>query len=137
MDCIPGFVADSPCPDVSGIAVDVRLFHENGCGMVHKYRVHKDPFPHLGLRGGGGGVIDKLLSLVGRAMAIAQLTHLHISIPASGAVPEDCFQSVSLSRMSAESRRVSFASAITILGAELDSEVARASTSGSSDDSDS
>ena len=52
-------------------------------------------------------------------MAIAQLTHLHISIPASGAlpgvVPEDCFPSV-------DSRRVSFASVITILGAEPDLE---------------
>ena len=94
-----------------------------------QYRVYKDPFPHPALRGGGGGggeVINKLLSLVGRAMAIAQLTHLHISIPASGAppgeVPEDCFPSVSLSRVSTESRRISFASAITVLGAEPDSE---------------
>ena len=59
-------------------------------------------------------------------MAIAQLTHLHISIPASGAppgaVPEDCFPSVSLSWVSAEYRQVSFASAITVLGAEPDSE---------------
>ena len=65
-------------------------------------------------------MINKLL------MAIAQLTHLHISIPASaappGAVPEYCFPSVSLSRLSAESRRLSFASAITVLGAEPDSE---------------
>ena len=42
-------------PDVSGIAVDVRLFHEAGCRLVHKYRVYKDPFPHPALRGGGGG----------------------------------------------------------------------------------
>ena len=33
-------------PDVSGIAVDVRLFHEAGCRMVHKYRVYDAPFPH-------------------------------------------------------------------------------------------
>ena len=88
--------------------------------MVHKYRVYKDPFPHPALR---WRVINKLLSL---AMAIAQLTHLHISIPASGAlpgaVPQDCFPSVQLSRVSADSRQVSFASAITILGAEPDSE---------------
>ena len=95
--------------------------------MVHKYR---DPFPHPALRGGGGGwgrgVINKLLSLVGRAMTIAQLTHLHISVPASGssprAVPEECFPSVSLPRVSADSRRVSFASAITVQGAAPDSE---------------
>ena len=39
-------------------------------------------------------------------MAIAQLTHLHISIPASesppGAVPEECFPSVPLPRVSAD-----------------------------------
>ena len=113
-------------PDVSSIAVDVWLFHEAGCRMVHKYRVYKDPFHHPALRGGGGGVINKLLSLVSRAMAIAQLTHPHISILASGAppgaVPEDCFPSVPLSRVSANSRRVSFYSVTTILGAELDSE---------------
>ena len=59
-------------------------------------------------------------------MAIAQLTHFHISIPASGAppgvVPEDCFLSVPLPRVSAYSRRVSFASATMILEAEPDSE---------------
>ena len=37
-------------PDVSGIAVDVRLFHEAGCRSVHRYRVYKDPFPHPELR---------------------------------------------------------------------------------------
>ena len=71
-------------PDVSGIAVDVRLFHEAGCHLVHKYRVYKDPFPHQALRGGGGEVggqvINRLLALVGRAMAIAQLTHHHSCI---------------------------------------------------------
>ena len=41
-------------PDVSGIAVDARLFHEAGCRLVHRYRVYKDPFPHPALRGGGG-----------------------------------------------------------------------------------
>ena len=70
-------------PDVSGIAVDVRLFHEAWCYLVHKYRVYKDPLTHPAL--GGGGVPARLLSFVGWAMAIAQLTHLHISIPASGA----------------------------------------------------
>ena len=71
-------------PDVSGIAVDARLFHEAGCRLVHKYHVYKDPFPHPALR---GGVLPRLLSFVTRAMAIAQLTHLHISIPVSGAPP--------------------------------------------------
>ena len=81
-------------PDVSGIAVDACLFHEAGCRLVHRYHVYKDPFPHPALRG-GGGVIPRLLSFVGRAMAIAQLTQLRISIPASGAppdqVPADCY----------------------------------------------
>ena len=31
-------------PDVSGIAVDARLFHEAGCRLVHKYQLYKDPF---------------------------------------------------------------------------------------------
>ena len=50
-------------------------------------------------RSGGGGVevLPRLLSFVVRAMAIAQLTHLHISISASrvapGQVPEQCFDS--------------------------------------------
>ena len=71
------------CPDVSGIAVAARLFHEAGCRLVHMYCVYKDPFPHPALR--GGGVFPSLLSFVVRAMTIAQLTQLHISIPASGA----------------------------------------------------
>ena len=79
-------------PDVSGIAVDARLFHEAGCRLVHKYRVYKDPFPHPALR---EGVLPRLLPFVGRAMAIALLTQLHISIPASvappGQVPAECF----------------------------------------------
>ena len=69
-------------PEVSGIAVDARLFHEAGRRLVHKYRVYKDPLPHPALR---EGVVAKLLSFVGRAMAIARLTHLRISVPSSGA----------------------------------------------------
>ena len=68
--------------DVSGFAVDSLLFHEAGCRLVHHYRVYKDPFPNPALR---GWVIPRLLSCVNRAMAIAQLTHLRISVPASGA----------------------------------------------------
>ena len=71
-------------PDVSGIAVDAHLFHEAGCRLVHKYRVYKDPFPQPALRGGGGGVIPRLLSFVTRAMDIAQLADLHISMRRSG-----------------------------------------------------
>ena len=79
----------------------------------HKYRVYKDPLPHPALRGGGGGVIPKLLSFVGRAMAIAQLTQLRISIPSSGAppgeVPADCFPSADSSAVTIAPRRVTFA----------------------------
>ena len=108
-------------PDVSRIAVDACLFHEASCRLVQKYRVYKDPFPHPAL-GGGRGVINHLIALVGRAVAIAQLTHLHISIPASGAlpgeVPEECFPHGPLSRGPADPRRVSFASGVTVLGDE-------------------
>ena len=54
-------------PDISGIVVDNRLFHEAGCRLVHKYSMYKDPFPHPALR---EGVIPRLLSFVDRAMAI-------------------------------------------------------------------
>ena len=46
--------------DVSGIAVDTRMFHEAGCRLVHRYHVYKDSFPHPVLRG-VGGVIPRLL----------------------------------------------------------------------------
>ena len=101
-------------PDVLGITVDAQLFHEAGCRLVHKYRVYKDPFPHPALR---GGVLPRLLSLVGRAMAIAQLTQLRISVPASGAslgqVPEECGTS---SWVLTNPHRVSFTSDVTVLG---------------------
>ena len=103
--------------DVSGIAVDAQLFHDAGCRLVHKYRVYKDPFPHPALR---GGVLPRLLSFVGRAMAIAQLTELRISIPALGAspgqVPEECFLGGTSSRGLTSPHRVSFASDVTVLG---------------------
>ena len=70
--------------DISGVAVDSLLFHEAGCRLVHRYQVYKDPFPHPALR---DRVIPRLLSCVCRAMAIARLTHLRISIPSSGALP--------------------------------------------------
>ena len=48
-------------PEVSGIAVDVRLFHESGKRLIRKYRVYQDPLPHPALR---EGRITKLLSFV-------------------------------------------------------------------------
>ena len=83
---------DALRPDVSGVAVHALLFHEAGSRLVHRYRVYRDPFPHPALR---DGVIPRLLSGVCRAMAIARLTHLRLSIPSSGAppghVPTSCF----------------------------------------------
>ena len=55
-------------------------------------------------------------------MAIAQLTHLYISIPESGAplgqVPEQCFPRVKSSSELTDPHRVSFTSGVTILGGE-------------------
>ena len=54
-------------------------------------------------------------------MAIAQLTHLHLTIPSSGStsepVPSECYLVVPLSRESAISRRVSFARDVAVLAA--------------------
>ena len=103
-------------PDVSGVAVDALLFHEAGCRLVHRYRVNKDPFPHPALR---DGVIPRLLSCVCRAMAIARLTYLRISIPSSGAlpgqVPMECFPEETAPVAQSRRRRVSFAEEVTRL----------------------
>ena len=97
-------------PEISGIAVDIRLFHESGHRLVHKYRVYRDPLPHPALR---EGRVTKLISLVNRAMVIAKLTHLHIAIPSSGnplgEVPNDCFPRVDDHGIRKTPRRVSFA----------------------------
>ena len=37
--------------DVSGVATDVKLFHEAGCRLVHRYWIYRDPLPHVSLRG--------------------------------------------------------------------------------------
>ena len=59
------------------------------------------------------------LSFVDRAMAIAQLTELHISIPESGAppgqVPEVCFPVSTSSRGLTSPRHVYFANDVTVL----------------------
>ena len=74
-------------PEVSGISVDVRLFHESGKRLIHKYRVYRDPLPHPALH---EGRITKLLSFVNRAMVIARLTHLRIVIPSWGIHRRKC-----------------------------------------------
>ena len=104
-------------PDVSWIAVDTLLFHEAGQRLVHRYRIYRDPFPHPALR---DGVVSRLLSCVGRAMAIAKLTQLRISIPSSGAppgqVPVECFPGGPPHVRPPSRRHVSFADEVTLLG---------------------
>ena len=97
-------------PEVSGIAVDIKLFHESGRRLVHKYSVYRDPLPHPALR---EGRISRLISLANRAMAIAQLTQLRIAIPSSGNVPGevpiDCFPMTDDMDKIKVTKRVSFA----------------------------
>ena len=97
-------------PEISGIAVDIRLFHESGRRLIHKYRVYQDPLPHPALR---EGRITKLISLVNRAMVIAKLTQLRIAIPSSGnppgEVPSDCFPKMDELGTIKMTKRVSFA----------------------------
>ena len=82
--------------------------------------MYKDPFPSHSAQ---GGVLPRLLSFMVRAMAIAQLTQLRISIPASGSppgqAPADCFPGGALSQDLTSSRRVPFASSVTVLGDAL------------------
>ena len=59
-------------PDMSGVETDVRLFHESGCRFVHRYRIYKDPMPHVSLQ---GKVVANLIMFVHRAT-----THLHLAI---------------------------------------------------------
>ena len=103
--------------DVSDVAVDTLLFHEAGRRLVHRYMVYKDAFPHPALR---GVVIPRILSCVSRAMAIAQLTHLRISIPASGAppgqVPADCFPGGAAQERRLSQHYLSFADEVSMLG---------------------
>ena len=95
-------------PEISGIAVDVMLFHESGRKLVHKYRVYRDPLPHPALR---EGRISKLISLANQV--IAQLNQLRMAIPASGhapgEVPLDCFPKLTNVPNTPDRKRVSFA----------------------------
>ena len=108
-------------PEISGIAVDIRLFHESGRRLIQKYRVYQDPLPHPALR---EGRITKLLSFVYRAMVIAQLTHLRIAIPSSGnppgEVPSDCFPRMEEPGMTKTPKRVTFAPVIQTTTGEMD-----------------
>ena len=106
---------------MSRIAVDVRLFHESGRRLVHKYRVYQDPVPHPALR---EEKITKLLSFVNRAMVIAQLTQLRIAIPSSGTplgeVASDCFPETTAPAVTNNGRRVTFSQVIQSTMEEVD-----------------
>ena len=108
-------------PEISGIAVDIRLFHESGKRLIHKYRVYQDPLPHPALR---GGRITRLLSFVNQAMVITQLTHLRIAIPSSGnppgEVPSDCFPKMAEPGVTKTPKWVTFASMIQTTTGEMD-----------------
>ena len=108
-------------PEISGIAVDIWLFHKSGRRLIHKYRVYQDPLPHPALR---EGRITKLISLVNRAMVIAQLTHLRIAIPSSGnppgEVPSNCFPRMDKLGMTKTPKRVSFAPVCQTSTGEVD-----------------
>ena len=88
---------------------------------MHKYRVYRDPLPHPALR---EGRITKLISLVNRAMAIAQLTQLQIAIPSSGntpgEVPIDCFPRTDELDKIRMTKRVSFAAGCQTSTVEVD-----------------
>ena len=78
--------------------------------------MYKDPFPHPAFR---DRVIPRLLSSACRAMAIARLTHLRLSIPLSGAlpgkVPESCYPEAESAVAQPLPRRVSFAEDVDTL----------------------
>ena len=87
--------------------------HESGCRLVHRYRIFRDPMPHVSLR---GKVITYLITFVNRAMAVAQLTHLHLSVSSSGMTtgmaPPECFPVVPLPH---KPHRVSVASDVEVM----------------------
>ena len=73
------------------------------------------PIRHSG-GGGGGECFPGCYRLWAGGMVIAQLTHLHISIPASGAPPEEVLEEYfprdMPSRGLTDPRRISFASGV-------------------------
>ena len=100
--------------------MDVRLFHESGKRLIHKYRVYQDPLPHPAL---SEGRITKLLSFVNWAMVIARLTHLRIAIPSSGnppgEVPSESFPKIEEPGVTKTPKRVTFASVIQSTTGEM------------------
>ena len=107
--------------------MDIKLFRESGRRLVHKYRVYRDPLPHLALR---EGKISRLISLANRAMTIAQLTQLRIAIPSSGnapgEVPIDCFPMTDDEDRTKVTKRVSFATEGQMLTVPIETTMAEA-----------
>ena len=87
-------------PDVSGIAVDVRLFHEAWCYLVHKYRVYKDPLTHPALGGGGEYLLGCCRSWAGlwplRSSHICTFPFLHRGRPAIQLHRDVCLMATNL-----------------------------------------
>ena len=69
-------------PGVSGIATDGMLFHQHGGQLVDRYRLYKDPLPHVFMQ---GTAMRKLTRFANQAKAVARLTSLNLSIPLPGA----------------------------------------------------
>ena len=95
------------------MATDVKLFRESGRQLVHRHCTFRDLMPHVSLQ---GKVISDLIVFVHRAMAVAQMTHLHLSVPSSRTttitVPPECFPVVPVPH---KPRRVSFASDVEVM----------------------
>ena len=77
-------------PDVSGIAVNARLFHEAGCRLVHKYASTRTHFPIRHSGGGGGCLLGCCLRGPGYGHRPAHAAaHFHPYVgSAPGQVPE-------------------------------------------------
>ena len=100
------------CKDMSDFATDVLLFHMYGRRLVHRYRIFKDPLPHVSLR---EAVIRDLVCFASRAMAVAQLTNLNMSIPVPVPAPAPCLP---VNRTTGQ-KAVSFASNVEVSAAAM------------------
>ena len=67
------------CGAVSG-SCPASLIHKHSHRLVHRHRIYKEPMPYVSLR---GAVIRMLTQFSNRAMAVARLTSLNLSVPLS------------------------------------------------------
>ena len=128
MDCDPRLLAGGSL--AGRVAVDVRLFHDSRCRLVHKYRVFRGTFPHPALR---GKVMNKLLGLVNRAMAIAKLTDFlyfdtDVRIGDGGCSGELFSACSALTPSLVSARRVSFTHRVTVIEAAPEDAAVREQT---------